>query len=57
MQAAAEQLYCIRTLAAMTSIDERTGLVKLYNSKQEREVVEQYAGGFFCLYVDGSASM
>lgn len=28
----------------MTSIDERTGLVKLYNSKQEREVVEQYAG-------------
>lgn len=28
----------------MTSIDERTGRVKLYNSKQEREVVEQYAG-------------
>ena len=41
----------------MTSINERTGVVKLYNSKQEREVVEQYAGGFVCLYVDDSASM
>lgn len=28
----------------MTSIDERTGRVKLCNSKQEREVVEQFAG-------------
>ncbi len=28
----------------MSAIDERTGRVKLYNSKQEREVVEQYAG-------------
>ncbi len=28
----------------MSGIDERTGRVKLYNNKQEREVVEQYAG-------------
>ena len=42
----------------MTSIDERTGLVKLYNSKQEREVVEQYAGSIVELVVDvGNASV
>ena len=28
----------------MSGIDARTGRVELYSSKQEREVVEQYAG-------------